>query len=194
MCSSDLDPAIPDQLRLFSSQYPSVAKMQLSINAQNEQGLQACIDGEAKGSMKPGAAGWSDCMGDNPEYPDVLRSRLSRLASDPNRLKTELSFFASVATGAEQVISPKRTYGNKPMIVLTATDTPELPPAMAPKEVTAELKAMQAHLWTTEHDQLAGLSTKGRNILVTGTTHYIQLIKPEAVITATAQVVADTRK
>jgi len=55
------------------------------------------------------------------------------------------------------------------------------------------MKAMQAHGWVEGHDQMAALSSRGRNVIVAGTTHYIQLIKPDTVTEATTQVVQEAR-
>jgi hypothetical protein len=47
--------------------------------------------------------------------------------------------------------------------------------------------------FSREHDALAALSTRGVNARVPGTTHYIHQIKPQVVIDAIDQVVAEAR-
>ncbi len=43
------------------------------------------------------------------------------------------------------------------------------------------------------HDKLAALSTRGINARVPGTSHYIHQIKPQVVIDAVNEVVAEAR-
>ncbi|WP_238542464.1 alpha/beta fold hydrolase [Sphingomonas sp. PAMC 26621] len=188
-----VDPAFPDQFRRLARDYPGVFKLQSSINIQNSRDLLACADGVRSGSIKPGSAVWSDCVGADPTYPAELHQRLARLATDPGRFTTQWSFTTAEFGNAEQVIDPRRRYGDLPLIVLTAADTPDFPASVAPASTTAEMKRMQVALWTKAHDRLAALSSRGENIIVGGSMHYIQLMKPDAVIAATMRVIAEAR-
>jgi len=47
--------------------------------------------------------------------------------------------------------------------------------------------------WKAGHDRLAGLSSRGRNTVVPGTGHYIQVEQPDAVIDAVRDVVTAVR-
>ena len=189
-----VDPAFPDEFRTLAQDYPGVFKLQSSINSQNARDLQACADNVRSGSVKPGSAGWSDCVGDDPAYPTELRRHLTRLAADPARFTTQRSFTTWEFRDAELVLDPHRSYGDLPLIVLTAADTPDFPLAVAPASTTAEMKRMQVELWTKAHDRLAALSSRGKNVIVAGSMHYIQLMKPEAVVDATLRVVAEARR
>lgn len=189
-----VDPAFPDEFRILARDYPGVFKLQSSINTQNAHDLQTCADSVRSGSVKLGSAGWSDCVGDDPTYPAELRQHLARLATDPGRFTTQRSFTTSEFGDAEQVINARRWYGDVPLVVLTAADTPDFPPAVVPAETTAEMKRMQVELWTKAHDRLAALSSRGQNMVVSGSMHYVQLIKPEAVIIAATRVVAEARR
>ena len=189
-----VDPAFPDQFRLMAKHYPRVARLQTAVTSQNIQETRDCLTGLHNHTIKPTDTGWSNCMSDDPEYPQALRRRLSDLTRDPRRLKTQLSFTESESIDAQQVINPVRNYGDRPLIVLTATDTPDLPRSLAPPAVADEMKEMQAHGWLDGHDRLAALSSRGRNIQVKGSTHYIQLLRPQAVIDATLTVVREARQ
>jgi len=188
-----VDPSFPDQFRVLTKAYPDVAKIQLAIQARNIHDMGGCIAGVRSGAMKHGNVGWADCTNDDPAYPAALRQRLSRLADDPRRLETQLSYTKSEIADGEMVINAHRHYGIVPLTILTAQDTPDLPEAIAPKATIVEMKAMQAHGWVEGHDQMAALSSRGRNVIVAGTTHYIQLIKPDTVTEATTQVVQEAR-
>ena len=59
---------------------------------------------------------------------------------------------------------------------------------MTPEEIA------QLHkVWITMHDEMASLSSKGVNRTVEGSSHYIQQLKPQVVIEATAEVVDAVR-
>ena len=75
--------------------------------------------------------------------------------------------------------------------ILTAGDPDAMPPNFDATAL-AQVPAFQAEL-LRGHDALAALSTKGANVVVPGTTHYIQLIKPDVVISTISQVVGETQ-
>ena len=189
-----VDPAFPDQFRVIKALYPHLSNTLDGLDAQVAKMVRDCIAGVKSGSMKPGAAGWADCMGDDPGYPEALRNSLSLLTTHPGRLETELSFVDAETTDAEEVVDPHRNDGAMPLMVLTGTVPPPLPPSLAAGPVGAELKEFEAVTWVQQHDQLAALSSRGRNILVPGTSHYIQVLKPEVTIKAITDVVEEARK
>jgi pimeloyl-ACP methyl ester carboxylesterase len=75
----------------------------------------------------------------------------------------------------------QRSWGDLPLIVLTSSDKHY---AGFPAK---QIPAMSA-LWKHGHDELASRSTRGRNIVIPGSDHYIQLDHPAAVIQAIEQV------
>ena len=89
---------------------------------------------------------------------------------------------------ARMVVKPDRNYGGMPLIVLTAgkANVPPDPPAA----VQAELPIGAAE-WRRAHQELAALSTRGTNRLVTDSGHDIPNQDPQAVIDAILEVVAD---
>jgi len=82
--------------------------------------------------------------------------------------------------GAE-LDAARRDWRDLPLIVLTSSDKHY---AGFP---VAQIPTMSA-LWKSGHDELASRSTRGRNIVVPGSNHYIQLDHPDAVIQAIKQV------
>jgi pimeloyl-ACP methyl ester carboxylesterase len=94
---------------------------------------------------------------------------------------------------SKQVVDPKRNYGEMPIIVLTSTKVPELPPG-TPDAVSAraEFAAFDAEMHRG-HAELAALSSRGVQRLVPDSGHYIQLDQPDAVIGAMKEVILATR-
>jgi pimeloyl-ACP methyl ester carboxylesterase len=98
-----------------------------------------------------------------------------------------------LAISLKQVVNPKRNYGDMPIIVLTSTKVPELPPG-TPDAVSARatFAAMDAEMHRG-HAELAALSSRGVQRRVPDSGHYIQLDQPNAVIGAIEEVVTAAR-
>jgi pimeloyl-ACP methyl ester carboxylesterase len=95
---------------------------------------------------------------------------------------------------SKQVLDPKRNYGAMPLIVLTSTKVPELPPG-TPDAVSARatFAAMDAEMHRG-HAELAALSSRGVQRVVPDSGHYIQADQPDAVIGAIREVLSIARK
>ena len=94
---------------------------------------------------------------------------------------------------SKQVVDPKRNYGEMPIIVLTSTKVPELPPGTPDAaSARATFAAMDAEMHRG-HAELAALSSRGVQRLVPDSGHYIQLDQPDAVIAAIKEVISAAR-
>ncbi len=77
------------------------------------------------------------------------------------------------------------TFGDLPLIVLTAGKTPNgLPP-----EITPEILSQFKEIWSELQIELAALSTRGEQRVIADASHYIHYQDPEAVIRAIRDVV-----
>jgi pimeloyl-ACP methyl ester carboxylesterase len=95
---------------------------------------------------------------------------------------------------SKQVVDPKRNYGAMPIIVLTSTKGPELPPGTPDAaSARATFAAMDAEMHRG-HAELAALSSRGVQRFVPDSGHYIQLDQPDAVIGAIKEVISAARK
>jgi len=94
---------------------------------------------------------------------------------------------------SKQVVDPERNYGEMPIIVLTSTKVPELPPG-TPDAATARatFAAMDAEMHRG-HAELAALSSRGVQRLVPNSGHYIQSDQPDAVTAAINEVISAAR-
>lgn len=94
---------------------------------------------------------------------------------------------------SKQVLDPKRNYGEMPIVVLTSTKVPELPPG-TPDAVSARatFAAMDAEMHRG-HAELAALSSRGVQRAVPDSGHYIQSDQPNAVIGAIREVISAAR-
>jgi pimeloyl-ACP methyl ester carboxylesterase len=74
-----------------------------------------------------------------------------------------------------------------PIIVLTHA------PHAAPNE-TQEQGDKRTLMWEELHSQLAAMSTRGINVIVPNTGHFIQFDRPQVVIDAVNQAIAISRE
>jgi len=90
---------------------------------------------------------------------------------------------ATLARAGEQ-----RTFGNRPLIVLTAGN--EQPAEqLAMMKLTPEHGRLLLEVTKSLHREQASWSARGRNDVVPGADHYIQFTRPAAVIAAVREVV-----
>jgi pimeloyl-ACP methyl ester carboxylesterase len=81
------------------------------------------------------------------------------------------------------------TLGDTPLIVLTAVDQFSDLEGSVPAQDVEQLRAVVGAL----HAELAALSPRGRQVLVEGSGHYIQVDRPDAVIDAIREVIEGAR-
>jgi pimeloyl-ACP methyl ester carboxylesterase len=189
-----VDPSFPGQSAVIARTYPNVYKLTAAMAAQNRAATAKCVTGLKSGALKPADPALADCTNDATDYPFALKHALLPLNADPKRLLTQQAYRDAEDADSVEAINSHRAYGHTPLIVLTATESPEgLPPAIATPAFKAEMRDMLTKTWWSEHRKLATLSTSGQERRIVGTTHYIQLIKPEVVVAAINQVVEEAR-
>jgi pimeloyl-ACP methyl ester carboxylesterase len=139
----------------------------------------------------PGSKAAADCVLDpDPELPSAVNDYYKQMSSRPPFTRATLSEEEEAfGAGADQIDASKRSYGAIPLIVLTST-TPESPdPSHPDPYFSARTKVVIAM-----HEETARLSSRGVNRTISGATHHIMLSKPQAVIDAVNEVVADVRQ
>jgi pimeloyl-ACP methyl ester carboxylesterase len=127
----------------------------------------------------------------DPSIPDQV-DRLQKVAPKPPPAGKRM--LDPLAISSKLVVDPKRQYGEMPIIVLTSTKVPEVPPGTSDAlGVQAEFTALNAEMHRG-HAELAALSSRGVQRLVPDSGHYIQFDQPNAVIGAIKEVISATRK
>lgn len=136
-----------------------------------------------------------DCI-DVGNVPDAaLREIMVALQADPKDIRTsisELSSFAPPSVGHpsgdyRELEQAKVNFGNKPLTVLTRSKYFD-------PTATAEQVAARRQAWIAGHDKIAALFTRGKNIMMPNTGHYIQLDQPNIVVSTVRTVVNDLRQ
>ena len=175
-----VDPSFVHQVAVYEAATPAYIP-----SARNQVAtLHSCIDRVRAGAPAPGTPAYHDCIGEpDPDLPPtVVRALVARTTSDSFRMiLSELEEFSGASS--DEVDAARRSYGDMPLIVLTAGD----PGGTDPDTRT------RAGIWIQMHDRMASLSSRGVNRTVAGSTHHIQLVRPQAVIDAVNEVVAEAR-
>lgn len=111
----------------------------------------------------------------------VMASLRWQAASDSER---RAIFYAS----AEETRATRKRYDDLPLIVLTHSPYPKR------EDETQAERDKRTLLWESLHTELAAMSTRGINVIVPNTGHYIQYERPQVVIDAVRQAIVLARK
>lgn len=135
-----------------------------------------------------------DCARNDSRLPSDLAALKKAQNSRPSYLLTKASEVESFQNSKDDLSLDQKeleaapaSFGDKPLIVLTRG-----------KEVgnpgfTTEQSAAMNRAWKAGHEKLAALSTRGIDIVVPDSSHYIQYDQPQVVIDAITRAVADIR-
>jgi pimeloyl-ACP methyl ester carboxylesterase len=188
-----VDPSVPDQQRVIAEGSPVLASLFNRLYSATVSSLRSCGEKLQSGAQTLGDKAMADCL-DSQEtaYSPELQANVRRMEADPARFLTESSTMEQFGADSRLIVNPHRNYGAMPLIVLTALRVQALPADASPEE-TAAYADFQSTTWRKAHDDLAALSTRGQNRLVPDSSHYIHVIKPQLVIDAIDEVVAEAR-
>lgn len=197
-------------IRVFADRYPREVVGMVSVEGSHEDqsvrgwaigapGQQAKWDawldeydgcvGAARRGLVEGTPEYAKCVGDpDPRFSQAINKVQARYASTPRWQAAAASerraiFYAS----AEQTRKTRRHFGDIPIIVLTHSPYPKA------EDETQQERNQRTLLWEALHLEVAAMSTRGINVIVPGSGHYIQYDRPQVVIDAVEQAVAIAR-
>lgn len=134
--------------------------------------------------------------------PRLINSYTENKTVPPQAKLAEDAYFSSSLAAALQELQSLgatlatagqlRQLGDRPIVVLTATK-PLPSAALKALKMTDEQGQQIKTVWTALHDDEASWSHHSRHELVPDATHYIQFDRPDVVIAAVREVVADVR-
>lgn len=175
-----VEPATEHQDKRIGGVLPAIA----SLFEQQRGMLQACLD-RLEGKGKADAKLDEMCKDQPaPDLPAGANAAAAALNGKPDHLRSMLSEFDGImGPSSDQVAAARRSYGSIPLVVLTA-GTPMIPGLSAADrdKLLGVIKQM--------HGELAALSTRGVDRIVPGSSHYVQIDAPQAVIDAVSQVLS----
>ncbi|MBS0420024.1 MAG: alpha/beta hydrolase [Proteobacteria bacterium] len=175
-----VEPATEHQDKRIGRSLPRIA----ALFDQQRAILQGCLD-RLEGKGKPGNQLDEMCK-DQPaaDLPPAANAAAAALNGKSEHLRSELSEFDGImGPSSDQAAAARRSYGSIPLVVLTAAE-PRIPGLSATERDTllGIIKQM--------HGELAALSTRGVDLIVPGSSHYVQIDAPQAVIDAVSQVLS----
>jgi pimeloyl-ACP methyl ester carboxylesterase len=181
-----VDPATEGQTQRLGALSAGAAKAEVEFQGS----VRTCAEAVIAGGMTDNLPQRPYCI-DGPARSLPASVNAARLASQltaayQTASLSELTSFEGAS--ADQVTRSRRSWGDLPVIVLTAENTqknPDLPEA----EQAALGKA-----WWDMHEAAAKLSSRGQHRLVTNTGHMIPSQNPKAVIEAVVEIVEQARK
>lgn len=187
-----VDPSFPGQVAISDRIMPTSAEM----SRQQERMLdtfRTCAAQIRSGSLRLGGPDPNNCVAYPAAWPDALRQALAeKVIGNPLQYESQVSMMTSTPESSLIAVNPQRNYRDMPLVVLTATVRPPLPPGATAEQIAAS--AAWDEEWDRAHDALAALSTRGVNARVPGAGHGIQNTKPQVVIDAVEAVVAEARQ
>jgi pimeloyl-ACP methyl ester carboxylesterase len=188
-----IDPSFVGQDAMVSRHFTAAQRKKWIHDAVNDV-IQAreCVARARSGALAS-AISDEDCLDDPPDPDPILHglweTQLARTSTQQAMLDELLdthSRSASGLSGAERALQSARfEFGRKPLVVLTAGEQfLDLP-------ISQRREAMAG--WIQGHEALARKSAIGRNILIPGSSHFIQLDRPDVVVQAVTDVVMAVR-
>lgn len=194
-----VDPQYPDEVRIMARVTPATIEFSERMSKAYPNPFlelaKRCSAAIRTGAIRNGGPDPDGCLSPQlpPNYPPELVAALNqRFASAaPATLALGWDTLASIYSlellepNSRMVVNPDRNYGSMPLVVLTAgkANIPPDPPAA----VAAEIPIGAAE-WRRAHRELAALSTRGTNRVVTDSMHDIPNQDPRAVIDAIIEV------
>ncbi|HVI57923.1 MAG TPA: alpha/beta hydrolase [Luteimonas sp.] len=164
---------------------PDYAKADAAMAPAMLQAYRACEQGAKEGSLgspKPPRELQGCLRPPNPAWSERLNAAVRASKSSPAFWQTILSASEAKIGLFDAPVPADETHGDKPLVVVTATDAYD-------DAEPADRKALQAAQERT-HAALAATSTAGRRVEVAGTSHDVQLDAPGKVADAVLSVLS----
>jgi pimeloyl-ACP methyl ester carboxylesterase len=120
-------------------------------------------------------------------FEKAQNSRPSYLLANASEFESFLSTKNDTSVDQKEVEAVTANFGDKPLIVLTRSTE------LANPGFTAEQNVAINRAWKVGHDKLAAISTRGSNMVVPDSSHYIQFDQPQAVVDAVRRAVTEIR-
>jgi pimeloyl-ACP methyl ester carboxylesterase len=180
-----VNPTVPNQNAREAEVIPALAASFAQIIPFDE----SCTRAAQRGLMHPGTPAFGQCMYMPPgsDLPKQIIALIQRQWEQPAMWRDfTLSDRAAAASSAE-VLREQRKYGDMPLIVLTSDIYAEHLPFTPPQQ-----RAL-ATAWRQWRDEVARLSSRGTNFVVSGATVNVAVDRPASIVSAINEVIDQTR-
>jgi pimeloyl-ACP methyl ester carboxylesterase len=181
-----VDPSADHQMERFSALNPAFGKIQEITN----NGARHCAELLEKGPITASMPEFKLCITPAPQdMPLDLMHFHDAYNQSPVHLRAMLAEQNALSPASGQEVDAARhSLGDTPMIILSAGQL-----TRAPGFTDDDDRRITA-LWRQMHWEMTGLSSHARRRFVEGASHTIQVDRPQAVIDAVNEVVAEARR
>lgn len=190
-----VDPSFPDQSARLGKSAPNFMASLTELLRTSASGMRKCAAAAKNGELTLASPDPDGCLKSPSSYPAATAAELARLNTEEARWTAKISLRDNFDLSSQLAVNNTRNYGSMPLIILTAG---KMQAIAGLEQTVAEglTKGYPAFLteWSRAHDELAALSSRGRNQLISESSHYIQLERPDVVIDAINDVVTQSRR
>ena len=139
-----------------------------------------CLTAADAGALPSADHDLAACMPKPGASPSVDAARLAQ-ARRPSSWRTQISELTTLfASTSEEVARSNTAYGQTPIVVLTAD--------LVSSAATPSTRELVNGYWSALHQEIAAMSSRGREERVPGAGHLLMLERPDVVIAAVRSV------
>jgi pimeloyl-ACP methyl ester carboxylesterase len=151
-----------------------------------------CVEYAERGIVK-GTPEYKKCVTDegipDPRFSDAINEAREKMALTVRYHAAGASENRAVFyVSADETRATRKNFGDMPIIALTHSPYPKF------KDETQDQRNQRTLLWESLHTDVAAMSTRGINIIVPNSGHYIQYDQPQIVVDAVHQAVTLARE
>lgn len=139
--------------------------------------------------LTPGAPAFAQCMytPPGPALPAAVQKLVRQWWQRPSWWQAlSLADLAADTASSDEVVREQRSYGDMPLIVLTSDERVNV----GQMPITAAQKAALEKAWPQWHQQIAALSSRGSESVVSGSSSNMAVDAPASIVRAIRQVTA----
>jgi pimeloyl-ACP methyl ester carboxylesterase len=182
-----VDGSHEDQTERFWSVEPAKRVYNKKKREAHLQKLRECV-GDAEKGLVEGTSEFKLCVSDfglpDDRYSPAINAVVEKYAITPKWQAANVSEEENFAyASADETRATRKDFGDMPIFVLTHSPHPKS------KDETQAVQDQQTLLWEALHTEVAAMSTRGVNIIVPNSKHYIQYDHPQVVVDTVLEAV-----
>jgi pimeloyl-ACP methyl ester carboxylesterase len=185
-----IDPSDENQVTRTRSNYPEKTDEQWQDEIESFLDKQRNCLRESRNGFEENTIWENECrFNQYKQLSEEVKIATEEFQKQPKFWEAQVSELENFYTlSAKQLRAVRKSFGDLPLIVLTATRTP---PSTNDREKLAKWKK-NYEVWIELHKEQAKLSSRGIQKIVTGAGHQIALDRPEIVVQAVLKVIKES--
>jgi pimeloyl-ACP methyl ester carboxylesterase len=182
-----VDGSHEDQTQRFRGTEPAKSAYFKQEDDAYHQKLGKCV-GYAEKGLVAGTPEFKLCVGDfglpDSRFSAAINAAQEKYAITPKWQAANVSEEENFsAASADEARATRKDFGDMPIFVLTHSPRPKK------KDEPQDVRDRRVLIWEELHSEVAAMSTRGVNIIVPGSQHYIQFDHPQVVVDTVLEAV-----